>query len=46
VPVAIVTAKLLSSDERERLASSAQAVLQKNELSADTTRVLLAASGL
>ena len=46
VPVAIVTAKLLSTDERSRLASRAQAVLQKSELSSDTTRVLLAASGL
>lgn len=46
VPVAIVTAKLLSKAERDRLATSAQAVLQKSELSADTTRVLLAASGL
>ena len=46
VPVAIVTAKLLTVAERERLSSRAQAVLQKSELSADTTRVLLAASGL
>jgi signal transduction histidine kinase/DNA-binding response OmpR family regulator len=45
VPVAIVTAKLLNLAERERLSSRAQAVLQKSELSADTTRVLLAASG-
>jgi signal transduction histidine kinase/CheY-like chemotaxis protein len=46
VPVAIVTAKLLSTDEKARLSSRAEAVLQKSELSADTTRLLLAASGL
>jgi signal transduction histidine kinase/CheY-like chemotaxis protein len=45
VPVAIVTAKLLSKDERERLSSRADAVLQKSELNADLTRGLLAASG-
>jgi CheY-like chemotaxis protein len=46
VPVAIVTAKLLSNDERDRLATRADAVLQKSELSAALTRGLLAANGL
>jgi signal transduction histidine kinase/DNA-binding response OmpR family regulator len=46
VPVAIVTSRSLSSDERSRLGNRAQAVLQKSELNADTARALLARNGL
>lgn len=45
-PVAIVTSRLLSPAERQRLGLRAQTVLQKNELDLDTTRGLLAAHGL
>jgi signal transduction histidine kinase/CheY-like chemotaxis protein len=45
VPVAIVTSRVLSSEERERLGLQAQLVLQKNELSADSTRHFLSLGG-
>jgi DNA-binding response OmpR family regulator len=46
VPVAIVTSRSLSSEERMRLGERAQAVLQKSELNADTARAILARNGL
>jgi signal transduction histidine kinase/DNA-binding response OmpR family regulator len=46
VPVAIVTSRVLSTEERDRLGESAQAVLQKSELNADTARALLMLNGL
>ncbi len=46
VPVAIVTSRALSVDERERLGRHAQAVLEKGDLNADTTRDVLALNGL
>jgi signal transduction histidine kinase/DNA-binding response OmpR family regulator len=46
VPVAIVTSRILSSEERTRLGTHAQAVLQKNELTADTARAVLTRNGL
>jgi CheY-like chemotaxis protein len=46
VPIAIVTSRLLSSEERSRLGTHAQAVLQKNELDADTARAVLTRNGL
>jgi signal transduction histidine kinase/DNA-binding response OmpR family regulator len=45
VPVAIVTSRVLSSEERTRLGLQAQLVLQKNELSADSTRQFLSLGG-
>jgi CheY-like chemotaxis protein len=46
VPVAIVTSRLLSSEDRDRLGERAQAVLNKSELNADTARALLMLNGL
>jgi CheY-like chemotaxis protein len=46
VPVAIVTSQALSPADRSRLGENAQAVLQKNELTADTARALLTQNGL
>jgi len=46
VPVAIVTASKLTSDERTRLGRRAQAVLQKSDLNSERTRALLASSGV
>ena len=46
VPVAIVTSRSLSDEERTRLGERAQAVLQKSELNADTARAILARNGL
>ena len=46
VPVAIVTSRLLSAQQRAALESQAQAVLQKSELSVETTRAFLAAHGM
>jgi DNA-binding response OmpR family regulator len=46
VPVAIVTSRMLSVEERDRLGESAQAVLQKSELNADTAREILTRNGL
>jgi DNA-binding response OmpR family regulator/anti-sigma regulatory factor (Ser/Thr protein kinase) len=46
VPVAIVTSRILSNEERARLGTHAQAVLQKNELTADTARAVLTRNGL
>jgi len=45
-PVAIVTSRSLSSEERSWLGERAQAVLQKSELNADTTREILSRNGL
>ena len=46
VPVAIVTASKLTSDERTRLGRRAEAVLQKSDLSLERTRALLASNGV
>ena len=46
VPVAVVTSRVLSAEERDRLGERAQAVLEKSELSADTAREILARAGL
>jgi signal transduction histidine kinase/DNA-binding response OmpR family regulator len=46
VPVAVVTSRVLSPAERDRLAECAQAVLEKSELSADRARALLSQAGL
>ncbi|MEJ0037253.1 MAG: ATP-binding protein [Gammaproteobacteria bacterium] len=46
VPVAVVTSRVLSPEERERLGERAQAVLEKSELSADRAREILARAGL
>ena len=46
VPVAVVTSRVLSAEERERLGERAQAVLEKSELSADRAREILARAGL
>jgi DNA-binding response OmpR family regulator/two-component sensor histidine kinase len=46
VPVAIVTSRILTNEERTRLGTHAQAVLQKNELNADTARAVLTRNGL
>jgi len=46
VPVAIVTSRSLSDEERTRLSERAQAVLQKSELNADTARAILSRNGL
>jgi CheY-like chemotaxis protein len=45
-PVAIVTSRSLSEEDRQRLGVRAQAVLQKNELNADTAREILSRNGL
>ncbi|MEJ1966116.1 MAG: response regulator [Gammaproteobacteria bacterium] len=46
VPVAVVTSRVLTADERDRLGERAQAVLEKSELSADRAREILARAGL
>ena len=46
VPVAVVTSRVLSAEERDRLGERAQAVLEKSELSADRAREILARAGL
>jgi len=46
VPVAVVTSRVLSAEERMRLADRAQAVLEKSELSADRARQILSQVGL
>jgi signal transduction histidine kinase/CheY-like chemotaxis protein len=46
VPVAIVTSRILSVAERDRLGERAQAVLQKSELNADMAREILTRNGL
>jgi signal transduction histidine kinase/CheY-like chemotaxis protein len=46
VPVAIVTASKLTTDERARLDRRAQAVVQKSDLSSERTRAILASNGL
>jgi CheY-like chemotaxis protein len=46
VPVAIMTSRMLSAEERERLSERAQAVLQKSDLNPDLTRDLLTRNGL
>jgi DNA-binding response OmpR family regulator len=46
IPVAIVTSRTLTLEERTRLGKHAQLVLQKNELSAAATREFLARGGL
>jgi CheY-like chemotaxis protein len=46
VPVAIMTSRMLSTEERDRLGERAQAVLQKSELNPDLTRDLLTRNGL
>jgi signal transduction histidine kinase/DNA-binding response OmpR family regulator len=46
VPIAIVTSRSLSDEERIRLGERAQAVLQKSELNADTARAILSRNGL
>jgi signal transduction histidine kinase/DNA-binding response OmpR family regulator len=46
VPVAIVTSRLLSAQQRAELETRAQAVLQKSDLSVETTRAFLAANGM
>jgi signal transduction histidine kinase/CheY-like chemotaxis protein len=46
VPVAILTASVLSSDERQRLEQQAQAVVQKSDFNAERARELLARHGL
>jgi signal transduction histidine kinase/DNA-binding response OmpR family regulator len=46
VPVAVVTSRVLSSEERHRIGERAQAVLEKSELSADRTRQILSQAGL
>jgi signal transduction histidine kinase/DNA-binding response OmpR family regulator len=46
VPVAVVTSRALSPEERARLGERAQAVLEKSELSADRAREILTRVGL
>ncbi len=46
VPVAIVTASKLTTDERTRLSRRAEAVVQKSDLSSERTRAILASNGL
>ncbi|MDB6092438.1 MAG: Histidine kinase, partial [Gammaproteobacteria bacterium] len=46
VPVAIVTASVLTSDDRARLGRRAQAVVQKSDLSVERTRAILASNGV
>jgi signal transduction histidine kinase/DNA-binding response OmpR family regulator len=46
VPVAIVTASKLTTDERARLARRAEAVVQKSDLNSERTRAILASNGV
>jgi signal transduction histidine kinase/DNA-binding response OmpR family regulator len=46
VPVAVVTSRSLSPQERDRLGERAQAVLEKSELNADRAREILSRVGL
>jgi signal transduction histidine kinase/CheY-like chemotaxis protein len=46
VPVAIVTASKLTSEERTRLGRRAEAVLQKSDLSSERARAILASNGV
>jgi signal transduction histidine kinase/CheY-like chemotaxis protein len=46
VPVAIVTASKLTSEERLRLGRRAEAVLQKSDLSSERARAILASNGV
>jgi signal transduction histidine kinase/DNA-binding response OmpR family regulator len=46
VPVAVVTSRSLSLEERDRLGERAHAVLEKSELSADRAREILMRAGL
>jgi signal transduction histidine kinase/CheY-like chemotaxis protein len=46
VPVAVVTSRVLSPEERGRLGERAQEVLEKSELNADRAREILARVGL
>lgn len=46
VPVAVVTSRVLSPEERDRLGARAQDVLEKSELSADRAREILSRAGL
>jgi signal transduction histidine kinase/DNA-binding response OmpR family regulator len=46
VPVAIVTASKLTSDERTRLGQRAEVVVQKSDLSSERTRAILASNGV
>ena len=46
VPVAIVTASKLTSDERARLGKRAEVVLQKSDLSSERTRAILTSNGV
>ena len=46
VPVAIVTSRLLSAQQRAALELQAQAVLQKSDLTVESTRAFLAANGM
>ena len=46
VPVAVVTSRVLSAEEKDRLGERAQAVLEKSELSTDRAREILARAGL
>ena len=46
VPVAIVTASKLTSDERARLGKRAEVVVQKSDLSSERTRAILASNGV
>jgi signal transduction histidine kinase/CheY-like chemotaxis protein len=46
VPVVVVTSRVLSPEERDRLGERAQAVLEKSELSADRAREILSRVGL
>jgi CheY-like chemotaxis protein len=46
VPVAIVTASKLTSDEQARLGRRAEAVVQKSDLSLERTRAILTSNGL
>ena len=46
VPIAVVTSRSLTNEERSWLDERAQAVLQKSELNADTARAILSRNGL
>ena len=46
VPVALVTASKLTSDERARLGKRAEVVVQKSDLSSERTRAILASNGV
>jgi signal transduction histidine kinase/CheY-like chemotaxis protein len=46
VPVAIVTASVLTSEDRARLGRRAEAVVQKSDLSSERARAILASSGV